>query len=150
MELESSKENAFLVSVQDHVYERPSLCSISRTDAQRRGARADFAPVVVMDIDPRAAERVAKIALLAEQVQGAAGAPDWGGGTMTEPDWDKKMIAEMIDIAKRQVWAISETLRVNDETREVISFGLLGERFVSPDNRAAHGGPKKLNELLRK
>ena len=112
-------------------------------------ARADRGPAVVVAIDPRAAERSAEIARLADQAQGAAGAPDWGGRTMAEPDWDKKMIAEMIDIAKRQVWALSETLRVYDETGEVISFGLSGERFVDPDNWAVYGGPEKYVEWKR-
>jgi hypothetical protein len=112
-------------------------------------ARADRGPAVVVAIDPRAAERSAEIARLAEQAQGAASAPDWGGRTVAEPDWDKKMIAEMIDIAKRQVWAISETLRVYDETGEVISFGLSGERFVDPDNWAVYGGPEKYVEWKR-
>ncbi|MCE2920397.1 MAG: hypothetical protein LW837_10700 [Roseomonas sp.] len=112
-------------------------------------ARADRGPAVVIAIDPRAAERSAEIARLAEQAQGAASAPDWGGRTMAEPDWDKKMIAEMIDIAKRQVWAISETLRVYDETGEVVSFGLSGERFVDPDNWAVYGGPEKYVEWKR-
>jgi hypothetical protein len=105
---------------------------------------------VVIAIDPRAAERSAEIARLAEQAQGAASAPDWGGRTMAEPDWDKKMIATMIDQQKRQVWAISETLRVYDETGEVISVGLSGERFVSSQNWAEYGGPEKYIEMNRK
>jgi len=113
-------------------------------------ARADRGPAVVIAIDPRAAERSAEIARLAEQAQGAASAPDWGGRTMAEPDWDKKMIAEMIDQQRRQVWAISETLRVYDETGEVVSFGLSGERFVSSENWAAYGGPEKYIEMNRK
>ena len=113
-------------------------------------ARADRAPAVVVAIDPRAAERSAEIARLAEQAQGAASAPDWGGRTMAEPDWDKKMIAEMIDIAKRQVWALSETLRVYDETGGVISFGLSGERFVDPDNWAVYGGSVGYLQEIRK
>jgi hypothetical protein len=113
-------------------------------------ARADRGPAVVIAIDPRAAERSAEIARLAEQAQGAASAPDWGGRTMAEPDWDKKMIATMIDQQKRQVWAISETLRVYDETGEVISVGLSGERFVSSQNWAEYGGPEKYIEMNRK
>ena len=113
-------------------------------------ARADRGPAVVVAIDPRAAERSAEISRLAEQVQGVASTPDWGGRTMAEPDWDKKMIAEMIDLAKRQVWAVSETLRVYDETGEVVSFGLSGERFVSSENWAAYGGPEKYIEMNRK
>jgi len=113
-------------------------------------ARPDRGPAVVVAIDPRAAERSAEIARLAEQAQGAASAPDWGGRTMAEPDWDKKMIAEMIDQRKRQVWALSETLRVYDETGEVIDFGLSGERFVAPDNWAVYGGPEKFIEGTRK
>jgi len=113
-------------------------------------ARADRGPAVVVAIDPRAAERSAEIARLAEQAQGAASAPDWGGRTMAEPDWDKKMIAEMIDQQKRQVWALSETLRVYDETGEVRSFGLYGSTFVDPDNWAVYGGPEKYIELIRK
>ena len=113
-------------------------------------ARADRGPAVVIAIDPRASERSAEIARLAEQAQGAASAPDWGGRTMAEPDWDKKMIAEMIDQRKRQVWALSETLRVYDETGEVRSFGLYGSTFVDPDNWAVYGGPEKYIELIRK
>ncbi|MCA3368625.1 MAG: hypothetical protein INF89_03945 [Roseomonas sp.] len=113
-------------------------------------ARADRGPAVVVAIDPRAAERSAEIARLAEQAQGAASAPDWGGRTMAEPDWDKKMIAEMIDQQKRQVWALSETLRVYDETGEVRSFGLYGSTFADPDNWAVYGGSEKYIEDTRK
>ncbi len=113
-------------------------------------ARADRGSAAVVAIDPRAAERSAEIARLAEQAQGAAGEPDWGGRPMAEPDWDKKMIAEIIDQQKRQVWAISETLRVYDETGEVVSFGLSGERFVSSENWAAYGGPEKYIEMNRR
>jgi hypothetical protein len=113
-------------------------------------ARADRTPAVVVTIDPRAAERSAEIARLAEQAQGAVGEPDWGGRPMAEPDWDKKMIAEMIDQRKRQVWALSETLRVYDETGEVVSFGLYGSTFVDPDNWAVYGGPEKYIEMNRK
>jgi hypothetical protein len=69
---------------------------------------------------------------------------------MAEPDWDKKMNAEMIDAAKRQVWAISETLRNYDETGEVVSFGLYGERFVDTENWKVYGGPEKFIEMMRK
>jgi hypothetical protein len=113
-------------------------------------ARADRGPAVVIAIDPRASERSAEIARLAEQAQGAPGGQDGGGRTMAEPDWDKKMIAEMIDQQKRQVWAISETLRVYDETGEVRSFGLYGSTFVDPDNWAVYGGPEKYVEDTRK
>lgn len=113
-------------------------------------ARADRAPAVVVAIDPRAAERSVEIGRLAEQAQGAASAPDWGGRTMAEPDWDKKMIATMIDQQKRQVWALSETLRVYDETGEVRSFGLHGSTFVDPNNWAVYGGPEKYIEGTRK
>ncbi|MCA3281091.1 MAG: hypothetical protein ING10_17660 [Roseomonas sp.] len=112
-------------------------------------ARADRGPAVVVAIDPRAAERSAEIARLAEQAQGATSAADWGGRAMAEPDWDKKMIAEMIDQQKRQVWALSETLRVYDETGEVVSFGLSGERFVDPDNWVVYGGPEGYLQEIR-
>jgi hypothetical protein len=82
--------------------------------------------------------------------QQPASAPDWGGRTMAEPDWDKKIIAEMIDQHKRQVWALSETLRVYDETGEVRSFGLYGSTFVDPDNWAVYGGSEKYIEDTRK
>ncbi|MCA3348652.1 MAG: hypothetical protein INF56_17780 [Roseomonas sp.] len=68
---------------------------------------------------------------------------------MAEPDWDKKMIAEMIDQQKRQVWALSETLRVYEETGEVVSFGLSGERFVSSENWAVYGGPEGYLQEIR-
>jgi hypothetical protein len=113
-------------------------------------ARADRGPAVVVAIDPRAAERSVEIARLAEQAEGAAGAPDWGGRTMAEPDWDKKMIAEMIDIAKRQVWAISEALRVYDETGEAVAFSLDGARFESHNNWEVFGGPEKYIDFQRK
>ena len=112
-------------------------------------ARADRAPAVVVALDPRAAERSAEIARLAEQAEGAASAPDWGGRTMAEPDWDKKMIAEMIDIAKRQVWANSEMLRIFDETGEIVDLGLNGERFVDPNNWEIYGGPEKFIQQVR-
>ncbi|MFN8984506.1 MAG: hypothetical protein ACK5X9_18565 [Alphaproteobacteria bacterium] len=114
-------------------------------------ARADRAPAVVVTIDPRAAERSAEIARLAEEAEAAsAAAEDSAGRPIAAPDWNKKMIAEMIDIAKRQVWAISETLRVYDETGEVVSFGLYGSTFVDPDNWAVYGGPEKYIEMNRK
>jgi hypothetical protein len=113
-------------------------------------ARADRAPAVVVAIDPRAAERSVEIARLAEQAEGAASAPDWGGRTMAEPNWDKKMIAEMIDIAKRQVWAISEALRVYDETGEAVAFSLDGARFESHNNWEVFGGPEKYIDFQRK
>ena len=113
-------------------------------------ARADRGPAVVVAIDPRAAEHSAEIARLAEQAQGAASAPDWGGRTMAEPDWDKKMIAEMIDQQKRQVWAISEALRVYDETGEAVAFSLDGARFESHNNWEVFGGPEKYIDFQRK
>jgi hypothetical protein len=114
-------------------------------------ARADRGPAVVVAIDPRAAERGAEIARLAEEAEAAsAAAEESGGRPMAAPDWNKKMIAEMIDQQRRQVWAISETLRVYDETGEVVSFGLSGERFVSSENWAAYGGPEKYIEMNRK
>lgn len=112
-------------------------------------ARADRGPAVVIAIDPRAAERSAEIARLAEQAQGAAGAPDWGGRTMAEPDWDKKMIAEMTYHAKQTVWANSEMLRTVDETGEIVDLGLNGERFVDPNNWEIYGGPEKFIQQVR-
>lgn len=113
-------------------------------------AQADRAPAVVVTIDPRAAERSAEIARLAEEAEAAsAAAEDSAGRPIAAPDWNKKMIAEMIDQQKRQVWALSETLRVYDETGEVISFGLSGERFVDPDNWAVYGGPEGYLQEIR-
>jgi hypothetical protein len=68
---------------------------------------------------------------------------------MAEPDWDKKMIAEMTYHAKQTVWTNSEMLRIFDETGEIVDLGLNGERFVDPNNWEIYGGPEKFIQQVR-
>jgi len=112
-------------------------------------ARADRGPAVVIEIDPRAAERSAEIARLSEEAGNTAAPDDWGGRPMAEPDWNKKMIAEMTYHAKQTVWANSEMLRIFDETGEIVDLGLNGERFVDPNNWEIYGGPEQFIRQVR-
>ena len=123
------------------------------TPAVNVAPRQAPSPAVVVAIDPRADERAAEMARRPQNWEAMKAASTFVGDrpyAMAEPDWDKKMIAEMIDQQKRQVWAISEILRVYDETGEVIDVGLYGERFVDSDNWEVYGGPEKFIEMNRK
>jgi hypothetical protein len=123
------------------------------TPAVNVAPRQAPSPAVVVAIDPRADERAAEMARRPQNWEAMKAASTFVGDrpyAMAEPDWDKKMNAEMIDAAKRQVWAISETLRNYDETGEVVSFGLYGERFVDTENWKVYGGPEKFIEMMRK
>ena len=123
------------------------------TPAVNVAPRQDPSPAVVVAIDPRVDERAAEMARRPPNWEAMMAASTYVGDrpyAMAERDWDKKMNAEMIDQRRRQVWAISEILRVYDETGEVVDIGLYGERFVSSENWAEYGGPEKFIEMNRK
>lgn len=123
------------------------------TPAVNVAPRQDPSPAVVVAIDPRVDERAAEMARRPPNWEAMMAASTYVGDrpyAMAERDWDKKMNAEMIDAAKRQVWALSETLRVYEETGKVRSFGLDGSTFDDPDNWAAYGGAEGYLEEIRK
>ena len=123
------------------------------TPAGNVAPRQAPSPAVVVAIDPRADERAAEMARRPQNWEAMKAASTFVGDrpyAMAEPDWDKKMIAEMTDQQKRQVWAISEALRVYEQTGEAVAFSLDGERFVSDDNWKIFGGPEKYIEYQRK
>jgi hypothetical protein len=123
------------------------------TPAVNVAPRQAPSPAVVVAIDPRADERAAEMARRPQNWEAMKAASTFVGDrpyAMAEPDWDKKMNAEMIDQQKRKVWALSETLRNYEETGKLVSFGLYGERFVDTENWEVYGGPEKYIEDTRK